>query len=370
MEGAIALKDYKEKLDNATQALAAMQQKKKDSTALTQAEADLYGDVDNAIVLLTGDVKNYGATVQALPEWQRQFNDSLTQGYNNARDLSVVLSEINRTGQRAGLGLSAGFRGEAGRAYEDAIKNKRTPEEAKQIAEATENTSRLVMVATELENVFNNVGSAFGDAFQKMISGSATAKEALAGLFQSISDSFAGMVAKMIAEWTQAQLVKGFQSIAGMILGPIAGGISGGLGSLVSSAAGFGGNFDAGIAPLSNIPNYSGAFATAANGAVWQGGFQAFASGGIVTGPTMGLVGEGRYNEAIVPLPDGKSIPVDLGGGAGASTTNVIVNVDAKGTNAQGNEDVARQLGGVISVAVQSEIVRQQRPGGLLASSR
>ena len=31
-------------------------------------------------------------------------------------------------------------------------------------------------------------------------------------------------------------------------------------------------------------------------------------------GPTLGLMGEGKYNEAIVPLPDGKSIPVQLGG--------------------------------------------------------
>jgi tape measure domain-containing protein len=52
----------------------------------------------------------------------------------------------------------------------------------------------------------------------------------------------------------------------------------------------------------------------AANGAVWQGGFQAFANGGTVQGPTLGLIGEGKYNEAIVPLPDGKSIPVQLNG--------------------------------------------------------
>ena len=52
----------------------------------------------------------------------------------------------------------------------------------------------------------------------------------------------------------------------------------------------------------------------AANGAVWKGGFQAFANGGLVQGPTLGLVGEGKYNEAIVPLPDGRSIPVQMQG--------------------------------------------------------
>ena len=39
-----------------------------------------------------------------------------------------------------------------------------------------------------------------------------------------------------------------------------------------------------------------------------------FANGGVVNGPTLGLVGEGRYNEAIVPLPDGRSIPVQMQG--------------------------------------------------------
>ena len=86
----------------------------------------------------------------------------------------------------------------------------------------------------------------------------------------------------------------------------------------------------------------------------------------MVTGPTMGLVGEGRYNEAIVPLPDGKSIPVELAGG-GSSSPTVIVNVDAKGSQVEGNEQNANQLGRVISAAVQTELIKQQRPGGLLA---
>ena len=39
----------------------------------------------------------------------------------------------------------------------------------------------------------------------------------------------------------------------------------------------------------------------AANGAYWQGGFKAFAKGGVVTKPTMGLIGEGGEAEYIVP---------------------------------------------------------------------
>ncbi|MEM1724264.1 MAG: hypothetical protein QXW71_00600, partial [Thermoplasmata archaeon] len=35
-----------------------------------------------------------------------------------------------------------------------------------------------------------------------------------------------------------------------------------------------------------------------------------FAYGGIVERPTLGLIGEGRHKEAVVPLPDNRHIPV------------------------------------------------------------
>ena len=113
---------------------------------------------------------------------------------------------------------------------------------------------------------------------------------------------------------------------------------------------------------------------SAANGAVWKGGFRAFANGGVVKQPTLGLVGEGKHNEAIVPLPDGRSIPV-MGSTGGNTENNVTVNVtvDSDG-NAQSNTDSgmdgdkAKQLGYMVSQAVQAELVEQQRPGGLLSS--
>jgi phage-related minor tail protein len=105
-----------------------------------------------------------------------------------------------------------------------------------------------------------------------------------------------------------------------------------------------------------------------ASGGIASGGFRAFANGGIVTGPTLGLVGEGRYNEAVIPLPDGKSVPVDLGGAMGGqAVNNIVVNVDAKGSKVEGDEQEGKQLGRVIAAAIQQELVKQKRPGGLLA---
>jgi hypothetical protein len=92
-----------------------------------------------------------------------------------------------------------------------------------------------------------------------------------------------------------------------------------------------------------------------------------YASGGIASSPQLALYGEGSKPEAYVPLPDGRRIPVAMQGGAGGGTS-VVVNVDAKGTSAQGDNGKSEQLGRAITQAVQNELIRQKRPGGLLAA--
>ena len=91
-----------------------------------------------------------------------------------------------------------------------------------------------------------------------------------------------------------------------------------------------------------------------------------YAGGGIATSPQLAMFGEGSMNEAYVPLPDGRRIPVAMKGAGGG--TNVTVNVDAKGSSVQGDSGRGDQLGKVIAGAVQAELVRQKRPGGLLAA--
>ena len=98
-------------------------------------------------------------------------------------------------------------------------------------------------------------------------------------------------------------------------------------------------------------------------GAVIKGGFRKYANGGIATSPTLGMVGEGKYNEAIVPLPNGKAIPVDMR--SNAQNNNVTVNVSSTGqtqTEGQDNEG----LGNAIAKAVQEELQNQKRAGGIL----
>ena len=92
---------------------------------------------------------------------------------------------------------------------------------------------------------------------------------------------------------------------------------------------------------------------------------KAYARGGIANSPQMAIFGEGSTPEAYVPLPDGRSIPVKMKGGGDGG--NVVVNVDAKGTSVQGDQPNSAALGRAIGAAVQAELIKQKRPGGLLA---
>ena len=87
------------------------------------------------------------------------------------------------------------------------------------------------------------------------------------------------------------------------------------------------------------------------------------ANGGPVSSGKNYIVGE-RGPEMFVPNSGGRIVSNEnLAGGS----TNVVVNVDASGSSVEGDEQRGRELGRLISVAVQSEILQQKRPGGLLA---
>ena len=117
---------------------------------------------------------------------------------------------------------------------------------------------------------------------------------------------------------------------------------------------------------------------TAANGAVVaKNKIVPYAMGGIVNRPTLfqyarggsgrfGLMGEAGP-EAIMPLRRGANGKLGVEA-SGAGIGNVTVNVDASGSSVEGDASQANQLGKAIGIAVQQELVKQKRPGGLLAS--
>jgi hypothetical protein len=87
------------------------------------------------------------------------------------------------------------------------------------------------------------------------------------------------------------------------------------------------------------------------------------ANGGPVTGGSPYIVGE-RGPELFVPGRSGSIVPNNQLAGGG--DTNVVVNVDASGSKVEGDDQQGKQLGRVIAAAVQQELIKQKRPGGLL----
>lgn len=134
----------------------------------------------------------------------------------------------------------------------------------------------------------------------------------------------------------------------------------------------FGGGNSGGTAGNASMMNMFSSFFGFANGGVMSSGgamnLQAYAKGGVASGPQLALFGEGRMNEAYVPLPDGRSIPVTMQGAGGGGNTSVVVNVDATGNDQVKGDTKAGQLGEAIANVVRQELVKQKRPGGLLAA--
>tara|TARA_Y100000004_G_scaffold58721_1_gene65388 strand:+ start:466 stop:2337 length:1872 start_codon:yes stop_codon:yes gene_type:complete len=86
------------------------------------------------------------------------------------------------------------------------------------------------------------------------------------------------------------------------------------------------------------------------------------AEGGPVSRGGSYIVGE-RGPELFTPGSSGMITPNHALG----SSTTVVVNVDASGSNVEGDEGEGRALGLALSAAIETELIKQKRPGGLLA---
>ncbi len=183
-------------------------------------------------------------------------------------------------------------------------------------------------------------------------------KQAFVSLGESINTTLGSTIVNVATDWgnftknvqdSVKTLQDAFKQLANAIINEMTR-------ALVSKAVGWLMNAS-GIAPM-----------TEAQGGE---GVKKFANGGIVTGPTLGLIGEGRYNEAIIPMPNNRAVPVDLRGSVGStynSPINVVINNSSTGTTAESQitGDQGNKLAGVLDKAVKQAILNEQRPGGAL----
>ena len=97
---------------------------------------------------------------------------------------------------------------------------------------------------------------------------------------------------------------------------------------------------------------------------------RSYAHGGVAEGPSSGYGAILHGREAVVPLPNGRAIPVEManGGKMNTNNTNITVNIDETGATGKVDSEGGAELGVAIQGVVQAELERQMRPGGLLGS--
>jgi hypothetical protein len=161
-----------------------------------------------------------------------------------------------------------------------------------------------------------------------------------------------GAVGALVGALATGGSAKG--ALGGILMGVatsvISGGITGGLTSIFAKAKG------GIVGPLGDMPLHK------------------YARGGIATSPQMALFGEGSKNEAYVPLPDNRSIPVTLKGGSGGATfgdTNITVTVTNSGSvdtsiSADQATNLSKALSVSIKATIQEELMKQMKPRGML----
>ena len=232
---------------------------------------------------------------------------------------------------------------------------RRTEELRKQsiIKAPIDEMEKLSDVLFQVDALGKSIGDSFSESFKGIVSGSMTAQQALRNLFQRTADHFLDMAAQMLAAQIRSGIFGIFKSFMG--LGPLGNPLSRATNTSVAATGIPSGDLllpgSFGISTIDrSMPNVRG-----------SGMFGRRASGGPVMGGGSYLVGE-RGPELFSPGVSGTITPNHAMG-----STNIVVNVDASGSNVEGDEDQGKELGRLISVAVQSEIIQQQRPGGLLA---
>ena len=199
----------------------------------------------------------------------------------------------------------------------------------------------LSKMAENKQALFDGIASSMSTAFNSIVTGTASAKEA----FKSMALSILSQISQMI---TQMMVMRLLMAAFGGPTGPVGP-------TLVSSQ-------NASLPDARDLFPYR-------NGGVSSNGkkLQGYATGGVARGSTSGYPATLHGTEAVVPLPNGRAIPVDMKD-SGATNNNIVVNIstDGQSSNKGSTGPDMDKLGGAVAAAVQVELQNQKRSGGIL----
>jgi len=190
------------------------------------------------------------------------------------------------------------------------------------------------------QGVGDSIAQNMTSAFSSIIQGTTSVKDAFKQMAVNILSSISEIIAKML-------VMRLLSAAFGLPTAPSVPTTSG-TGGIVGNAFSTGGD------PFGR----------------YGGMFEGYSQGGIARGRDAGYPAILHGTEAVVPLPNGNKIPVEMMKGSGQNN-NVTVNVsvDNQGkanSSSQQDSNQAGNLGKAIAKAVQLELQNQKRSGGIL----
>ena len=343
-----ALRDYDRVSMNpeSTPYALAMAEKALEDASRAYIEAAATGTA--ALAVNTGETDKATAALIKFNASLATVDSVIRDAKNQGRDNLAI--------SKAGAGMSLlGAGGTFNSLVEQAAKDEKYGGDISKLLADDEAMAKIRQASTEIEfmniqaeglkSTFENIRTGIEGAFMSIIDGSKNAKQAFGEMAAAIIKDIAAMIIKML-------VFKTIEMGLNFLMPGLGTGVSTGASTAMHAT------------PGSNIRRRAnGGLIALANGGIMdaRGGLQ-----GIVSKPTY-LVGEGRYNEAVVPLPNGKSIPVQMHGNSQSNNVAVNVNISNSGqvqTETQGQD--MGNLGQAIAVAVQKELIAQKMPGGIL----
>ena len=216
------------------------------------------------------------------------------------------------------------------------------------IEEETLKQQELANTLELKQGLQESISSNITRAFESIADGSMNAKQAFSEMARAMLADLAQLITRAFVLQTLLPSITGGLTTAAATSAPT---------QAASSTAVPGSNYYVGGTRLQSLR---------------RGGIaEPYSNGGIARGRDAGYPAILHGTEAVVPLPNGREIPVEMVGGA-SGTNNVSVNIsmDNQGGAQQQNtadNNQMRDLGLAISGAVQEELQKQKRPGGILS---
>lgn len=252
--------------------------------------------------------------------------------------LNPVLTEFNRQMQ------------------ENKLKDKQLSQEKQSMLYAEIKANMMLNQALEVKSgIFDSLTNNITSAFTSIVDGSKSAKRAFADMAINIIADITQMIIRMTV---MRMLMSAF-----MMIGPTSGAKLAGFNA--NASATISNDFTPVVPGITPSTRYGGLINSSGNK------MPGYAVGGIAKGSQGGYPVTLHGTEAVVPLPNGKSIPVEMKK-SGEQTNNVVVNVnmDSNGNASSNMQNQSGMDGGsmgkAVAKAVQEELQNQKRSGGIL----